>query len=207
MVLLSSKCDTSGCQGCQRLCLLQRPFNGRPNWRELSLANARPAPLLWGWERAGNCQQDSRPMVLQSWAAVACPLAPWPVPHLHPMPDATHHKALCPIHHSVSSVSAAFLLFDQKGRLWAMSACQKYMSFPCLVTAGRGTRRPPCKEMGRTKILVNRGAKEVECETLCPLRSEADFPENPMRSVLHQEREAESWKLESVHKEAGFLFS
>lgn len=88
-----------------------------------------------------------------------------------------------------------------------MSACQKYMSFPCLVTAGRGTRRPPCKEMGRTKILVNRGAKEVECETLCPLRSEADFPENPMRSVLHQEREAESWKLESVHKEAGFLFS
>lgn len=88
-----------------------------------------------------------------------------------------------------------------------MSTCQKYMSFPCLVTAGRGTRRPPCKEMGRTKILVNRGAKEVECETLCPLRSEADFPGNPMRSVLHQEREAESWKLESVHKEAGFLFS
>jgi len=38
---------------------------------------------------------------------------------------------------------------------------------------------------------MNRGAKEVECETLCPLRSEANFPGNPMRPVLHQEREAE----------------
>lgn len=79
MALLSSKCDTSGCQGCWHQYLQQRPFNGRADWREVSLANASPAPLLWGWARAGRRHQDSRPMVLQSWAAVAPPLMPPPV--------------------------------------------------------------------------------------------------------------------------------
>lgn len=171
-MLLSSKCDTSGCQGCWHHCLLQRPFSGRADWKEVSLVNAIPATSLWGWARAGRCQQDSRPVVLQSWAAVASLLAL--LACFMPSSHVWFHPPWCTLSHPPASnwcrqtsVSAAFLLFEQK-----VSSGQwghvRNMSLPWLLTAMRGTRRPPHKEMGRAKILLNREAKKGGMWNLVP---------------------------------------
>lgn len=211
-MLLSSKCDTSGCQGCWHHCLLQRPFSGRADWNEVSLVNAIPATSLWGWARAGRRQQYSRPVVLQSWAAVASLLALlacfMPSSHVwfHPPWRTLSHPPASNWYRQ-TSVSAAFLLFEQK-----VSSGQwghiRNMSLPCLLTAMRGTRRPPHKEMGRAKILLNREAKKVECETWCP-QVRGKFPMKSHEASPSAPRTGgrKIQELENVQKEAGFLFS
>lgn len=211
-MLLSSKCDTSGCQGCWHQCFLQRPFHGRASWKEVSLVNAIPAPLLWGWARAGRWQQDSRPMVFQSWAAVAPLLPPRPASCLHPMHDATHHEAPCPIRQCQTDADRLvflqlFFSLPRKGGSGQWGHARN-MSLPCLSTAVRGTRRPPCKDMGRAKILVNREAKDVECETWCP-QVRGKFPRKSHEASPSAPRTGgrESQELENVQKGAVFLFS
>lgn len=62
--------------------------------------------------------------------------------------------------------------------------------------------------MGGTEILVNKGANQVQCETLRLLMPEANFPGNPMKPhLLHQVQEAENQELKRAHKEAGFVFA
>lgn len=63
---------------------------------------------------------------------------PWPAQQLHLRHDITHHKALCPIHHSVlnwcrqTSVSAAFLLFEPEREAVGKEGMSEICPFPAL---------------------------------------------------------------------------
>lgn len=130
-----------------------------------SLVNAGPTALLQCLVRAWSCQQDSRPVILHSFKGI------FGLSYTFALYITCHHKALCPICCSMTdwcrqaSVSGGVLLFDQEWRLWAMRACQKYNpSLPC-DSCERNHRQSRGEKIGRTEMLMNKGANEVECET------------------------------------------
>lgn len=195
-MLLSLKCDTSGCQGYWHHYLLQRSFNGRSHWSVTS--EYQPSPLASrlskGWKMSAGRSFKAGKQWLLHW--------PLGLPHtFNPcvMPPITRHSAPSPTQCQTDADRQLFLklfFFNRKG------GCGQWghVRNTCLVTAVRGTRRSPCKEIGRSKLSVNRGAKEMECENW------------GQRKISHEASRAprtggrESQKLESVHKKAAFLF-
>lgn len=94
-----------------------------------------------------------------------------------------------------TSVSGGFLHFDQEWKLQALRACQKYNPSLPSDSCERNHRRSRGEKIGRTEMLMNKGANEVECET-----------QHLLRSLVPRTGGRERQRLKRVHKEAGFQF-
>lgn len=188
MVLLSSKCDSP--EGMLTLSSTkQRCVKGRVT------GECQPSPLASMLSKgAARCQQDTGPVVLQNWPAGSWPLAPWPALHLHPVWDATHHKAPCPTLHWVSDGCRQFLqLCFSLARTGSCGPWGHFrnMSFPCLLTVVGGIRTSQ-KQIGKTKFPIWIEEQKRWNMKACTTEVRDKFPWESMRPVFLQQ----DWKVE-----------
>lgn len=198
MVLLSPKYDTPE----RKLTLSstkQRCVKGRvtsecqPSTLALRLSKGWEVSL--GHQSCGPSKLSSRVLATGSLACLAPSSHVW----WHPPQVAPQSATSLSVSDGCrqNSVPVAFPLFGQWGgcRQWGHF---RNMSFPCLLMAVGGIRTSQ-KQVEKTKIPVNRRAKEVEYETLQPLRSEATFSGNPWDqsfcNKIGRQREMEAWQF------------